>query len=240
MAEKGLLSQKPKGRAFLYSAKISRAKTQTRMVRDLLGRVFDGSASALVTHLLQQAKLTPLHQATDRSCVEILIAKKADVDVKDNDGWAPLHYAARRGHEDLAEVLIGGGANVNPTNECRKPLHWAVKRGHTNIVKLLIEKGADVNAEDCYSDMPLHYAMWSKRKEAARLLLDNGANPNARDMSSFAPLHYAPNKDIAELLITKGADINLNNGWGGTALSRAKKKGHTEIVELLRRHGAKE
>lgn len=56
MAEKGLLSQKPKGRAFLYSAKISRAKTQSRMVRDLLGRVFDGSASALVTHLLQQAK----------------------------------------------------------------------------------------------------------------------------------------------------------------------------------------
>jgi len=56
MAEKGLLNQKPKGRAFLYSAKISRAKIQSRMVRDLLGRVFDGSASALVTHLLQQAK----------------------------------------------------------------------------------------------------------------------------------------------------------------------------------------
>ena len=56
MAEKGLLSAEPKGRAFLYSAKISQAWTQSEIVRDLLSRVFDGSASALVTHLLEQAK----------------------------------------------------------------------------------------------------------------------------------------------------------------------------------------
>jgi predicted transcriptional regulator len=56
MAEKGQLSQKAKGRAFVYSARISRAKAQSRMVRDLLSRVFGGSASALVTQLLEQAK----------------------------------------------------------------------------------------------------------------------------------------------------------------------------------------
>jgi predicted transcriptional regulator len=55
MAEKGLLNQKPKGRAFIYSAKVSRNKTQSRLLSDLLNRAFDGSASALVTHLLQQA-----------------------------------------------------------------------------------------------------------------------------------------------------------------------------------------
>jgi len=55
MAEKGLLGQKPKGRAFVYSARISRAKILSRMVSDLLNRAFDGSASALVTHLLEQA-----------------------------------------------------------------------------------------------------------------------------------------------------------------------------------------
>jgi predicted transcriptional regulator len=56
MAEKGLLSQKPKGRAFVYSAKVSRNKAQSRMLSDLLNRVFDGSASVMVAHLLQQAK----------------------------------------------------------------------------------------------------------------------------------------------------------------------------------------
>lgn len=56
MAKKGLLKQKPKGRAFEYSAKVSRKKALSGMVKDLLNRAFDGSASALVAHLLQQGK----------------------------------------------------------------------------------------------------------------------------------------------------------------------------------------
>ena len=56
MAEKGLLGQKPKGRAYEYSAKVSREKIQTLMLKDLVNRTFDGSASALVIQLLQQAE----------------------------------------------------------------------------------------------------------------------------------------------------------------------------------------
>jgi predicted transcriptional regulator len=56
MAEKGLLNQKPKGRAFIYSEKVSRDKTQSSMLSDLLNRAFDGSANALVAHLLEQAE----------------------------------------------------------------------------------------------------------------------------------------------------------------------------------------
>ena len=54
MAEKGQLHQKPKGRAFVYSAKVSREKTQVGLLGDLLKRAFDGSANALVAHLLEQ------------------------------------------------------------------------------------------------------------------------------------------------------------------------------------------
>jgi BlaI family penicillinase repressor len=56
MAEKGLLHQKPKGRAFVYSAKVSQTGTRSEILKDLLSRVFDGSASVLVVHLLEQAK----------------------------------------------------------------------------------------------------------------------------------------------------------------------------------------
>jgi BlaI family penicillinase repressor len=56
MTEKGLLTAKPQGRAFVYSARVSQARTRSKMVRDLLSRAFDGSANALVTHLLEQAK----------------------------------------------------------------------------------------------------------------------------------------------------------------------------------------
>jgi BlaI family penicillinase repressor len=56
MADKGMLKQKAEGKAFVYSEKVSRDKTQSRMLGDLLSRAFDGSASALVTHLFRQAK----------------------------------------------------------------------------------------------------------------------------------------------------------------------------------------
>lgn len=56
MAGKGLLKQKARGKAFVYSEKVSRNKTQSRMLGDLLNRAFDGSASELVAHLLQEAE----------------------------------------------------------------------------------------------------------------------------------------------------------------------------------------
>jgi predicted transcriptional regulator len=71
MADKGLLGQKPKGRAFVYSAKVSRDKTQSSMLSDLLNRAFDGSANALVAHLLEQAgpdseELEEIHKTIEK------------------------------------------------------------------------------------------------------------------------------------------------------------------------------
>jgi predicted transcriptional regulator len=57
MAEKGLLSRQPRGKAFLYAAKVKREQALGGMVTDLLNRAFSGSASALVAQLL--GKTTP-------------------------------------------------------------------------------------------------------------------------------------------------------------------------------------
>ncbi len=55
MSEKGLLERMPRGRAFAYAAKAPRDRTLKRMVGDLLERAFNGSASAMVTNLLDGA-----------------------------------------------------------------------------------------------------------------------------------------------------------------------------------------
>ena len=78
MAEKGQLRQKPKGRAFVYSARISRAKTQSRLVKDLLGRAFDGSASTLVAQLLQQAQPDGEEMKEIRKTISEFAQKKGD------------------------------------------------------------------------------------------------------------------------------------------------------------------
>ncbi len=55
MAEKGQLKRAPRGRAFVYRARAPRERTLKGMVGDLLERAFDGSASAMVTNLLDRA-----------------------------------------------------------------------------------------------------------------------------------------------------------------------------------------
>ena len=59
MVEKGLVTSEPVGRAFVYRAKVGREKTLGRLVQDLLGRAFEGSAGALVLQVLGQCSPSP-------------------------------------------------------------------------------------------------------------------------------------------------------------------------------------
>lgn len=56
MTDKGLVTRQPQGRAFVYQARRPRETTLGRLVQDLLGRAFEGSASALVTQVLAESK----------------------------------------------------------------------------------------------------------------------------------------------------------------------------------------
>ena len=78
MAEKGQLHQKPKGRAFVYSAQVSREKTQIGLLGDLLNRAFDGSANALVAHLLTQTDPTGEEIEASRKTIRAHKRKKGE------------------------------------------------------------------------------------------------------------------------------------------------------------------
>jgi cytohesin len=179
-----------------------------------------------------------------------------------------LHYAAEEGHKKLVELLLAHGADLNAsTSYDRTAAELAMSRGHTEIVKLLvskgadisplhlaiylkdvakarslIESGADVNRRTPYGTTPLDRAVIAGFKDIVELLIAKGANVNAKDNWDWTPLHSAVygHKDIVELLIAKGANVNARNGGGRTPLWYAQDEGHTEIVELLRKHGAKE
>ena len=56
MNDKGLVTRKPQGRAFVYQVKKPRQLTLGGMVQHLLGGAFGGSASLLVSHVLDQSK----------------------------------------------------------------------------------------------------------------------------------------------------------------------------------------
>jgi ankyrin repeat protein len=189
-----------------------------------------------------------------KDIVEQLIAKGVDVTAKSPD-WMEttmLHLAAESYEKtnEVAELLIAKGVDVNAKDKHgQTPLHKAAYQHNKDLVELLIVKGADVNAKDQNGDTPLHSAMSNYNdingnKDVIALLLAKGADVNAKDSTGMTALRTAitgSRKDVVALLIANGADINAKDKDGKNGLLRfAAKYGSKGMVELLKRHGAKE
>ncbi len=56
MFEKGLVTRELRGRAHVYHAKKTREKTLGGVVKDVLGRAFQGSTTSLIAQVLEQSK----------------------------------------------------------------------------------------------------------------------------------------------------------------------------------------
>jgi ankyrin repeat protein len=163
-----------------------------------------------------------------------------------------LSAAAFAGHATIVDLLIANGADVNVIDRDGTPLHWAAyarqsvdEKRYAEVVKKLLAVGADVHAKDPQRGRtPLHKSVARGRDKVAGLLIAAGAEVDARDDEKQAtPLHLAcsrGHRDAAELLIAKAADVNAKDKDGHTPLWYAKDKDRTEIVKLLRKHGAKE
>ncbi|MEX2118088.1 MAG: ankyrin repeat domain-containing protein [Pirellulales bacterium] len=192
---------------------------------------------------------TALHWAADRDdqeMVQLLIAKKADVNRPDAALQRPLHLVTSAA---VATLLIEAGAVVDAKDQSgRRPLHAARS---AEIAGLLIEHGAAIDAKAGTSEKtPLHFAAEADRLDVATLLIEKGANVHARDSSQRTPLHDAcrnGNLGLAAMLIDRGADIGAMDGegatplWvavGGDTLGNPVEKEHARIVRLLVEHGA--
>jgi ankyrin repeat protein len=92
-------------------------------------------------------------------------------------------------------------------------IHQAASQGNIEVVKQHLADGADVNAKNKVGAAHHH-----------------------------APLHFAAmqgHKEIAEQLIANGADVNAKGKVGATPLEFAELRNHTELANLLRKHGGK-
>jgi ankyrin repeat protein len=74
------------------------------------------------------------------------MAEGVDLNVADQWGRTALSFAAGAGHQDIVQLLIEGGAWVDPHEDYdtyETPLVAAAENGHLTIVQTLIRAGAD-------------------------------------------------------------------------------------------------
>jgi cytohesin len=150
-----------------------------------------------------------------------------------------IHAAAITGNIEAVKKHITAGTDVNAKKYGNTALHWAAYHGRKEIAELLIAKGADVNVKNESGWTPLHQAALANVK-AIRTV---GVDLNAKDEDGATHWYdddmvLLEQKEIAELLIDKGANVNAKDAWGGTPLHKAAANGKKEVAELLIAAGA--
>ena len=98
------------------------------------------------------------------------------MEVKDNGGWTPLHFASYQDHVEIVRLLCDLGADVEArTISGKRPLHLAAIDGHITVVKELIkERNADVNARDDERRTALGLARQQNKTDVAAFLISHG------------------------------------------------------------------
>lgn len=148
------------GGAFGSSLHMATTKLNLGLVKELLKHGAD-------TNCVDFEKNTPLHllfsiftkdSKTSAEIANMLIEYGADPNKRNNDGWAPIHLAVRRGQNDCVKWIVKHNMrmksegkddrafdiNLKGGGDCWSSLHLASSLGHYEIISLLLENDADL------------------------------------------------------------------------------------------------
>jgi len=155
-----------------------------------------------------------------------------------------LFDAVASGDTKAAERALGSGADVDSrAPDQATPLIVAALSNQPSMVELLLTKGASIDARNSGGFTALHAAAYGGSSPIAKLLLAKGAQlDDANNKAGVTPLMVAGEQnhaEIAELLISQGADPSHPEIHGYLPITRALWKGNKDIVHLYKQHGVK-
>ena len=168
----------------------------------------------------------------------------------DGDPDHPADIGKIRGLLDAgADPRFVIGSDAGPWELLGPPLCVPASRGDLEAVKLLLSRGADINGRGVENTTPLVCAANCEHLEIVRHLLAHGADPNMVDRDGNSPLTKALGRlrqeedptvinQIADVLISGGANINAHNDGGASPLLLATMARDWELAKKLIELGA--
>ena len=195
----------------------------------------------------ERSDLTALMDAAsqgDTATVQALLQAGAEVNTAATlGGKCALILAAENRHAATLQVLIQAGAKIDHvTSRGNTALICAATNGDIASLQLLLQAGAMVDHANCHSATALLYAAKRGETDTVQVLLRAGANIDHADIFGWTSVIYAASQgDTAtvQALLDAGANAGLMNKDSDTALLRAVRTQHAEVVKLLLAHDTK-
>ena len=196
-----------------------------------------------------KTKSTPLMMACKcglLNAVTFLTEHGANMALKDSDGYTALHHTCNsHSHHSitLLSYLIENGADINDcTNDDYTPLMVAAQKGDINAVASLVECGANVHHRDRDGRTAPHFAIYyispASIVEVSSSLVKYGATPTICNETLQMLGRCDGHENVATFLIEHGADVDLQDKDGDTALYYAASSSLPEIVKTFLNLGA--
>jgi|SRR5579884_209406 len=197
---------------------------------DLVNARVDGQRT-----LLHVATDWPGHFPRNVESVRTLIAHGADVNARflGRHSETPLHWAASCNDTAVLDVLLDAGADIEASGGViggGAPLADAVAFGQWNAARRLVERGAKTT---------LWQAAALGLMSRVRAFFESDPIPRADEVTNalWCACHGGQ-RDAAEYLLDRGADIHWIGHDGLTPLQAAERSNAKDLVEWLRHYRA--
>lgn len=147
-----------------------------------------------------------------------------------------MHYAISSVNADMVDFLLEQGANVKQYNE--QLLKYSLWRGNFRILEALLKAGLDPSEKNLLRGDIDDDAIVDLLKQFGATIDINASNNGWPSLVYLCRGDRGGNPDEVRKLISQGADINIRNYKGQSALHCAAKAGFVKPVAILLDHGA--
>lgn len=190
------------------------------------------------------------------ACVELLLSYDAKWSIPDNLKITALHNACWEGYETILSLLLQAAQKTSPSQfeefldardfEGKTALADAVVKDRLTFVKPLLEDGASYEIANVRNESVLHMTSHGGKKAMVTLLLEiSSKDPDQARFERFLDAQNNKGKtalidaaetdraSIIKLLLDAGAEYNILDKNGSTALHYCAVRDHKSCVDIL-------